>query len=411
MKLIRKLNRQYVSYSFAVLLTAGIFIFFILKSIVREETDEKLDSIFNQIESLIGEEPQTLNLYPIILVQQVSERSNNRYFSDTTLYVKNELEEFRQLVGYSTVQNINYKIIVRESGIESRDLFGTLVVIILVGFLFIILSLYGINKSIARKIWSPFFENLEKLKRFSLQSRSPFIPAETNTDEFNEMNEVLKSLTNKVLSDYDNLKKFSENASHELQTPLAIIRSKIEAILDENSLSLAQAEKMQTIYQTVNRLSKINNGLIMLTKIENRQFSGSEEIDLNDMIESQIESFSDLIELKGLEFEYRCQNNLKITGDKSLTDVLISNLFSNAILHNYEKGQLIIELDGHTLKFLNPAVSEIPDRNRLFNRFYKSGTTGSTGLGLAIAKQICLCFRWDISYYFKDHYHTFKIIF
>ena len=409
MKLIRKLNRQYIIYSFVVLLIAGIALFFIIKALVEEETDEKLVSTFNQIEQLLGKSPRLFNVYPIIEVQEVSKISKNRYFSDTTLNVMNEMEEYRQLVGYASVQNKNYKITIRESGIESDDLFETLTIIVILGFLILLISLYVINKRIAQKIWSPFFENLEKLKQFSLQSLNPFIPTETETDEFNEMNNVLKSLTDKVISDYDNLKKFSENASHELQTPLAIIRSKIETLLDENVLSPSQVEKIGAIYQTVNRLSKINSGLVLLTKIENRQFKGHEEIDLNHLIRVQIESFNELIEMKGLEYKYECRYETIIKGDKILVDMLMNNLLGNAILHNKEKGRLIIELDMHFIKFSNSGEVIIPESRRLFERFYQRGATGSTGLGLAISKQICRSFGWDLNYTFKNQLHIFTV--
>lgn len=409
MKVIQILNRQYFTYSFIILLIAGIALFFTIKSIVKEETDEKLVSTLNQMELLISKYPQSFNLYPIIEVHEVSKISNNRYFSDTTLNVLDEMEEFRQLVGYASVHNKNYKIIIRESGIESDDLFVTLAIVILFGFLILLISLYFINKKIAQKIWSPFFENLEKLKRFSLQSLDSFSPTETQTYEFKEMNAVLKSLTDKVISDYDNLKKFSENASHELQTPLAIISSKIESLLDENDLSPSQAEKIGAIYQTVNRLSKINSGLVLLTKIENRQFTGQEEINLNHVIQVHVESFKELIEMKELEFRYVCNCERIIKANKILVDMLINNLLGNAILHNAEKGHLIIELDNQHIKFLNSGETIIPDTERLFERFYKRGSTGSTGLGLAISKQICLNLGWNINYAFENQFHIFKV--
>ncbi len=411
MKLIQKVNKQYVIHSFAVLVIAGISLFVILKSIVNEETDEKLVNTFQQIELLIKEKPQTLNVYPIISVEPVLEVLNSYTFSDTTLFVKNEFEEYRQLEGYTIIQNIHYRIIVRELGIESSDLLKSLAFVIILGFSILLLSLYIINKRIAQNIWAPFFENMEKLKQFSIQSLTPFEPTKTDTDEFNEMNRVLKSLTEKVIADYDNLKKFSENASHELQTPLAIIRSKIEALLEENQLSSTQIEKIRTIYQTVNRLSKINRGLILLTKIENRQFSGHEEISLNDIIEAQIESFNELVEIKGLQLNYHCFTDFKMRGDKTLIEMLVNNLYGNAILHNIENGRIIIELDKHFLKFSNTATEKIHHSDRLFERFYKSGTSGSTGLGLAISKQICISFGLHINYVYEDHLHIFKITF
>ncbi len=409
MKLIRKLNKQYITYSFVVLVIAAISLFFVLKSLVEEETNEKIVNTYKQIELLVKNRPEELELYPLISVKLDSSTLQGHYFSDTTINIKNDAEEFRQLVVYTTIQRVKYRITVREFGIESDDLLESLTAIILLSFIGLLILLFVINKRISTRIWLPFFENLNKLKRFSLLSSNRFIPTETDTDEFNEMNVVLKSLTDKVISDYDNLKKFSENASHELQTPLAIIRAKIEALLDENTLSLTQTEKLQAIYHNINRLSKINKGLILLTKIEGKQFTGQEEVSFNDIIKMQIENFSELIEMKKLEFHYQYQSDWKINGDKILVEMLVNNLFSNSILHNSEKGRLIIELNSHILKFSNSGEKVISESDKLFERFYKSGTTGSTGLGLAISKQICNTINLKISYYFEKPLHIFKI--
>jgi signal transduction histidine kinase len=411
MRLIQQINKQYIFFSFIVLILAGASIFFILKLVLDEETDERLAHTFKQIVRQENQYLDEVEVYPIMSVRRNYSNANQRYFSDTLLHVRKKSEKYRQLVDYAERNGIKYKITLREEALESDDLYETLTLIILLSFTSLLVALFIINKRIAQKIWSPFFENLEKLKKFSLQSLNPFTPTETQTDELNEMNVVLKSLTNKVMADYDNLKKFSENASHELQTPLAIIRTKIESILEENALSSTQAEKIQAIYHNINRLSKINKGLILLTKIENKQFTGQEEVSFNDIINAQIENFSELIEMKELEFHYQYRSDWKINGDKILVEMLINNLFGNAILHNSEKGRLIIELDSHLLKFSNSGEEVVAEKERLFERFYKSGATGSTGLGLAITKQICLSLSLKIGYTFENQLHIFKISF
>lgn len=411
MKLTQKINRHYATNSFAIFLVAGVVLFFILKNIVNEDTDVKLENTYEQIELLIKNRPQTLDLYPTITVTEVLNNPDQKYFSDTTLLIVDEMEEYRQLVGYATINNVHYKITVRELGIESQDLFTTLAIVTLFGFSFLILSLYIINRKIAQTTWLPYFQNLEKLKQFSLQTLTPFDPVKSDTNEFNEMNVVLKSLTDKVISDYDNLKKFSENASHELQTPLAIIRSKIESLMDENSLSSMQVEKIHSIYQSVNRLAKINSGLVLLTKIENGQFSEIEQIDLSKILKQHIENFSELIEIKELKLQYNETEQQIINGNKILIELLINNILGNAILHSIKGDDIIIMLNKNVLQFSNSGQKIITENDRLFERFYKSGPSASTGLGLAISKQICIALKWDICYSFKNQYHIFKITF
>ncbi len=411
MKLVQKINRQYIVYTFIILLLAGISLFFTIKSIIREESDEKLVESYRRIASQLEKTPGDSEWFPMFSVISDSSLASGHHFSDTSLKIRHEFEEYRQLVAYKTIQGRKYKITVRESELESDDLLETLTMVILLSFSGLLMLLFIINRRISKRIWRPFFENLEKLKQFSLQDIVPYNPTISDTDEFNELNHVLKSLTDKVITDYDNLKKFSENASHEIQTPLAIIQSKIEALLDENRLSGNQPDKVKSIYQAVKRLSKINSGLLLLTKIENRQFSELEEINLDRLIKTQIESFNELMVLKQLNFEYICNTEKHIEANKLLVEMLINNLFSNAILHNAEMGQIKIELNVNSLIFSNTGSSNIPDSDRLFERFYKSGTTGSTGLGLSIAKQICLGADWMISYSYRNDLHIFSVSF
>ena len=407
MKLIQKINRQYITYLFAVFIIAGISLFFILKSIVDEETNENLLNTCKQIELYERTHPKELELSPFISVKSDHTNLTEHSFSDTILIVENEPEKFRQLVAYTNIHDEKYKITIREAVVESDDLLVSLTLVVVLCFASLFIILFVVNKRISKKLWSPFFENLEKLKQFSLQSLNPYIPTKSDTHEFNEMNSVLESLTDKVISDYDNLKRFSENASHELQTPLAIIRSKIETLLEENHLSSSQVEKIKTIYQAVNRLSKINSGLLLLTKIENRQFTEQEQISLNEIIQSQIEGFAELMEIKKLEFSYEFHADWKIKGNKMLIEILINNLLGNAILHNLEGGKLTIVMDNKQLKFVNSAKSPIQDSNRLFERFYRGAESGSTGLGLAISKQICNSMNLKIIYRFENNLHYF----
>ncbi len=409
MKLIKKVNQQYIAFSILVLTIIGISIYFIIKSIVYEETDEKLVNTFNQIVNLENKQIYDLELYPSISIAKDFSNSIGRSFKDTTLKVMDEMEEYRQLNDYATIQGTKYKITVRASILESEDLFETLILVIFSGFIFLLFLLIIINKRVANTIWHPFFGNLEKLKQFSLQDLKPISLDSTNINEFEELNSVLKTLTTKVISDYENLKKFSENASHELQTPLAIIRSKVEALLNENQFNTNQTEKIQAIHKTVNKLTKINRGLLLLTKIENNQYSEQETIDINEVIETHIQNFTELFELKEISLQYKCESQWKITGNKTLVDILINNLLGNAIVHNSHQGTIHIKLSNGLLEFSNTSQSEIIDKAQLFERFFKGAGSSTTGLGLAISKQICNTMGLTIEYNFENNMNKFVV--
>ena len=409
MKLIQRFNRLYITYSAIVFILVGFLIFLILKSIINEETDEKILNTFKQVEMLVRKNPAELELYPFISVRFSNDSIQSQSFSDTSLIMDEESEEFRQLTINSNIKRTNYKIVIREFSVESSDLLASLTIMILLSLAGLLVLFYLISKKVSNKLWGPFFKNLESLNQFSVQSLIPYSPEKTETTEFNDMNKVLKSLTDKAITDYNSLKTFSENASHELQTPLTIIRTKIEALLQENQLSESQLGKIQSIYKAVNRLSKINSGLLLLTKIENKQFTASEQLSLNNIIKQQIENFTELTKIKELKFKYNYNSDWFVSCNKTLLEILINNLFANAILHNNKGGELVIELNNEKLIFANSGKSAIAENDKIFERFYKGSDSGTAGLGLAISKQICLYFGWQLSYEFRNQLHEFTL--
>ncbi len=410
MKLIQKINQRYIIYSIITLVLMGIVLFFTLRIIIDEETDEKLEITCLHIERLLSEKKEVFVLEPFILVEFAEIIKEDKYFSDTMIYMESqEHEEFRQLTVFKEIGGISYKIIIRESILESEDLLETLSVIILISLIVLFILFYLINNRVSISVWLPFYNNLEKLKNFSLQKMVKFKPENSNIDEFRELNIVLKSLTNKVINDYEILKKFSENASHELQTPLAIMRSKIETLLEDTTFRLPQIEKIQAIYQSINRLTKINKGLLLLTKIENQQFTNLEDISLNNFIMSQIDHFKELMEIRDLKLNYSSHSDWIVNCDKTLFEILLNNLFSNAIMHNIPGGDIQIFLQNRKLTFSNSGTKAIENANLIFDRFYKGAESGSSGLGLAISKQICIALGLQISYDFLNEMHVFYI--
>ncbi len=411
MKLIHKINQRYLIYSLAVLILLGVAINITLKIIVADETDETLEYTYKHVERLIKEKQQLVLLEPFISVELIDHAWESRCFSDTILYTElNESEEFRQLTVIKTINNNTYKITVRESAIESGDLLETVIILILISLLLLFGMLFYLNMRISKSVWSPFYKNLEKLKNFSLQKMETFRPENSNISEFQELNETLKSLTGKLINDYDTLKKFTENASHELQTPLAIIRSKIESLLEGNELSPVQAEKIKSIYQSVNRLTRINKNLLLLTKIENQQFVKIEAVSIKKSILEQMEYFSELTELKELRVDFRDISDWILRCDKTLIEILFNNLFSNAIKHNIRGGAINIQLENKKMIMSNSGTKPIENTRRMFDRFYKEAVSDSTGLGLAISKQICLVLNLKIEYHFSGKMHSFVLL-
>ena len=252
-------------------------------------------------------------------------------------------ELYRQLTSIETLQGKTYKISTRSSLVRNQDAILAITISVGIVVLLLILTIYFVNTILMRRVWLPFYNNLETLKSFSVEANSPIELQTSDIDEFQELNSSLSKLTNKINSDFNNLKEFTENASHEMQTPLAIMQTKSELLLQSDNLDKRQVAQIKTIYQSVQRLSKLNKTLLLLSKIENRQFKDVETIHINEVMERHLEIFDDFIDNKNLRVEMKSTMNVNIRANSLLFDMVVSNLISNAIKHNIEGGQILIQ--------------------------------------------------------------------
>lgn len=236
--------------------------------------------------------------------------------------------------------------------------------------------------------------------------------ADTNTHEFKELNQFLERMSNKALDDYRSLKEFSENASHELQTPLSIIRGKLELLL-ETDIDEKQAALIESAQNSAQKLSVINQSLALLTKLENQEYQMDHKIDFSKLVENSIASFSELIEMKSIVLTTNIDADVYVNLNPVLADILFTNLISNAIRHNSVNGGSIdIRLSSSGLIVKNTGDPLKIPANELFKRFKKAKQSSeSTGLGLAIVKQICDLSNFKVSYVYTGNLHVVEIIF
>jgi signal transduction histidine kinase len=229
----------------------------------------------------------------------------------------------------------------------------------------------------------------------------------TNTEEFAFMNESLGMAAKKAEEDYLLLKEFTENASHELQTPLSIIRSKLEMLIQEEDLSHRQSEIVRSAFAAIKKLSRLNQSLLLLTKIGNQQFNNLEDVRLDEKIENKLGQFRELWQTSGIEVSSSLSPAI-IRASPELIDILLNNMFSNASNHNIPNGDIDIALESRQLTISNTGLSVPLDARRVFTRFYKGEQhTGHNGLGLSIIKQICEVTTLRPSYQFSGNRHTF----
>lgn len=415
MKLIENAKRTYILYSVIIFIVSSIIIYFTLKNIIAERQDEKL--LWDK--EIIAKKIKYDYPLPIFEVDDYISKvppKDTLYFKDTLIHqIVNDVEKFelyRQLTSIETLHGKTYKIITRNSHVRTEDFFIAIALSIGIVIFLLMVTVFFVNTTILKNVWRPFYDNLEILKNFSVEDEQSINLKETEVDEFKELNTSLIKLTNKIKSDFTNLKEFTENASHEMQTPLAIIQSKSEILMQSANLNKDQKQHIKSIYSATQRLSKLNKTLLLLSKIENQQFSDKEDILINDVIEKHLEIFEDFIENKNLTITKDFALDVKILANPMLFDMVISNLISNSIKHNFQGGNIDIITTEFFFSFSNSGEPINIASKSIFERFKKeSKSSDSFGLGLAIVKKVCDTNNWQINHSFVENQHVMSIYF
>lgn len=415
MKLLKKTNRTYFIISASAFIVFGIVIYLVLSVIFEDQLNEKLLSDRMSVIRNIEKDGSVPCFHPFIEVKEIQRQTEPPVKTvDTLIFDINEKENipFRQISSAVTINGQMYLIIVRDTLLEKSDM---LVIIgIAIGVVFVLLNiiLYFINKKLSFKTWQPFYDTLDDLKRFSNDNPVFKLSAVTEIDEFIELNETVENLTSKIISDYQSLKRFTEDASHEIQTPLAIIQSKLETMMQYPDLKKDQAELIKSAYTSVQRISKLTQTLLLLAKIANDQFPEKKTVNLSELLEEKVKLFEDHINAKSLILKKKIESDCFLETNFFLAESLVMNLIGNAVKHS-ETGSIIsILLDKDNLEISNYGVPFSVTSSKLFDRFFKVSTSPeSLGLGLSIVKEVCNINKWQVNYLYEDDQHKFKVLF
>ena len=333
-------------------------------------------------------------------------------YKDTLMYMQNEddLETVRLLKTVFTINHSDYyELRIISSMVEEDDLIEDLFYSLLWLYVVLLISIFVVNTFLLKKIWKPFYNLLHQLEGFSLNSNN-FLASKTNVYEFKLLNNTVSELLKKNIELYSSQKQFIENASHELQTPLAISINKLELLAEKNELSETDLYVVGAVIENLQRLTRLNKSLLLLSKIENKQFYELEEVCISDMCARLQEDFSDLAGFKNVSFEYIQKSALSVKMNNDLANMLLSNLIKNAVIHTPEGGGVVVHADADSVTIENSG-SQALDPQQIFSRFYKNAVdTNSTGLGLAIVKAIADKYGFTVSYSFEGK-HRIRIQF
>lgn len=318
---------------------------------------------------------------------------------------------YRQLSHVVPINGIPYQITIRQSQEQKSALEVNVTRIMLFVFAGLFVATLLFNWFISTRLWRPFRKSLEKIRNAELQKMEAIHFEKTEIEEFNELNASLNSMATKIYNDYVNMKEFTENAAHEMQTPLAVVQSKMELLLQDTNLHDNQVQSIIDASTALNRLSKLNQSLLLLAKIQNNQYESTETISLTDITKKYLKLFDELIKDKQVITETHFDEDWKFNLHPLLADSLVSNLLGNAVKYNYSGGRIIITINNNEFKISNTSGLPPIDAGWLFRRFNKSKNSPDTsnGLGLAIVKRICDTHHLSITYHAESGIHHFTI--
>jgi signal transduction histidine kinase len=267
-----------------------------------------------------------------------------------------------------------------------------------------------LNRSLSKKLWEPFYKTLSQLKAYQVDKSGTIAVVKTNIIEFNDLNQTVSHLADRNRKVFLHQKEFIENASHELQTPLAIFQAKLDLLMQKPGMSEAEAALITDLEVTAQRMARLNKNLLLLSKIDNEQFTGKEEVEVSRVADDLLSNVTFTADAENVSIT-RTLEPLRIKANKALIEILLTNLFHNAVRHTLE-GNVLVQLHEHTLTVINNGKPLMMDAGKMFDRFTKeSPKTSSTGLGLAIVKRICDTYGYGLSYQYENGSHVFSVTF
>jgi signal transduction histidine kinase len=416
MKLISKTLLNFLLISLPLLIIAGFFSYYLIKSELRDGTEEELSKEKVYAEKLIQtfKNPQTvyLTLDSLSSIQPFKGISFKSSYTDTLIFdiTENENVGYRKLKSYYSFNGNEYQIILLKTTMQEDELLEGIFSAFTIISLFLMIAFFIVNWLVSKALWKPFYNTLSKLNTYDIKNHEQQQFLKTNTLEFQQLNTALTKMTDKIHIDYLQQKEFTENASHEMQTPLAVIKANLTQLMQSTTLSESDMNNLQTIENTTKKMASLNKALILLSKIENNQFKENELISVNKIINKVINNFADLIEVKNIKLNLNLKDDLQLTINPTLTEILLSNLVQNAIRHNVNGGIINIDLMQNKLIISNSGEALTINSNELFTRFKKNDASkDSLGLGLAIVKSICNIYQLNIDYSYSNQLHTFTL--
>ena len=422
MKLLSYTYRKLALLLFLLMAVWGVLFYYAIIDEVVDETDDTLEN-YGEIlmesalhdPSILETEGSLMSFYKFTPISEEEGRHYRQVFYDATVYIELEDEDepvrvmctaFRMPDGQYYELKLMISILERDDMVEAMLWYlGALFL------LFLICTSIGIQL-VLKGVFRPLHRLLDWLHCIQPGKEVPPLDNPTKIREFRQLSDAALDMGNRSYKAYEEQKQFIENASHELQTPLAIVRGKVELLAESEGMTEQQMEQLDEIYATLGRAVKLNKSLLLLSRIENGQYTEMEDVSVDEILDELLPDLMDIYEHKQVRLiRKREEQPFIIRCIHSLAQILVSNLVKNSLLHNREGGELQVLTTPTSLVIKN--TGDVPlDGEKLFRRFYHGmdGKKDSTGLGLAIARSIALSSSLKLTYEWQDGMHTFRLV-
>ena len=422
MKLLSYTYRKLALLLFLLMAVWGVLFYYAIIDEVVDETDDTLEN-YGEIlmesalhdPSILETEGSLMSFYKFTPISEEEGRHYRQVFYDATVYIELEDEDepvrvmctaFRMPDGQYYELKLMISILERDDMVEAMLWYlGALFL------LFLICTSIGIQL-VLKGVFRPLHRLLDWLHCIQPGKEVPPLDNPTKIREFRQLSDAALDMGNRSYKAYEEQKQFIENASHELQTPLAIVRGKVELLAEIEGMTEQQMEQLDEIYATLGRAVKLNKSLLLLSRIENGQYTEMEDVSVDEILDELLPDLMDIYEHKQVRLiRKREEQPFIIRCNHSLAQILVSNLVKNSLLHNREGGELQVLTTPTSLVIKN--TGDVPlDGEKLFRRFYHGmdGKKDSTGLGLAIARSIALSSSLKLTYEWQDGMHTFRLV-
>ncbi|WP_312742717.1 sensor histidine kinase [Sphingobacterium multivorum] len=415
---------KYLSISVLVVIALWSTLFYLfMLEVIHDNIDEELENQKRLIIQELSSNPTVapdlefgVNNYKVRQISEEQALKMQNVYKDTMLYMQDdddpepELEPVRMLTTAFEHQGYYYELSIINSMIEESDLIKNLFYSVVILFILLVISIVSINKVVIQRLWGPLYTFLDQLTRFRLGKTKEKPAMDTQIQEFKDLELAVATLIRHNEESYEQQKQFIGNASHELQTPLAIMINKLEIMAETEGLNQEQAEIVAAVLATAERLVRLNKSLLLLSKIENKQFLHNADLPFNALVLNIVVELEAIAAFKKVSINVVQEDRLSVQMDSALANIVVSNLLRNALFHNKLGGEVNIRITNKGLTVSNTSTHATLDANLVFSRFYKSDAASKgTGLGLAIVQAICHLYGFAIVYQYENNQHSFQV--